>query len=42
MAQIAEWMKQAIDSRDDEPKLAAIRQEVTVFAREYPLPSDIQ
>ena len=40
MAQIAEWMKQAIDARDDEEVLAKLRQEVTSFARQFPLPSD--
>ena len=40
MAQIAEWMKQAIDSRDDEPQLAQLRQEVKTFALTFPLPSD--
>lgn len=40
MAQIADWMKQAIDSREDEAKLAAIRDEVVAFARQFLLPSD--
>ncbi len=40
MEQIAEWMKQAIDARDDEPKLAELRKTVTAFALQYPLPSD--
>lgn len=40
MAQIADWMKQAIDAREDEAKLAAIRDEVVTFARQFPLPSD--
>lgn len=40
MEQIAEWMKQAIDARDDEAKLANIHQEVKKFALKYPLPSD--
>ncbi|MEO6513340.1 MAG: serine hydroxymethyltransferase [Candidatus Saccharimonadales bacterium] len=40
MAQIAEWMKQAIDARDDETKLAALREEVKAFALKFPLPSD--
>ena len=40
MEQVAEWMKQAIDSRDDEAKLAAIRAEVKAFALQFPLPSD--
>lgn len=40
MAQIAEWMKQAIDAREDEAKLAAIRKEIVAFALQFPLPSD--
>jgi glycine/serine hydroxymethyltransferase len=40
MAQIAEWMKLAIDFRDDEEKLAKIKQEVRDFALKFPLPSD--
>jgi glycine hydroxymethyltransferase len=40
MAQIAEWMKRAIDSRDDPKKLEELRAEVRTFALHYPLPSD--
>lgn len=40
MAQIAEWMKQAIDGRDDADALAALRAEVKDFALGFPLPSD--
>lgn len=40
MAQIAEWMKLAIDFRNDEEKLAEIKQEVRDFALKFPLPSD--
>lgn len=40
MEQIAEWMKQAIDGREDEAKLAQLRGEVTKFALQFPLPSD--
>lgn len=40
MAHIASWMKQAIDARDDEAKLAVLREQVTKFARQFPLPSD--
>ena len=39
MAQIAEWMKLAIDHRDDAPKLAELREEVRNFMRDFPLPS---
>jgi glycine hydroxymethyltransferase len=40
MATIADWMKQAIDARDDEPTLAKLREEVRVFVEQFPLPSD--
>lgn len=40
MAQLAEWMKQAIDARDDEEKLAALREDVKDFVQQFPLPSD--
>lgn len=40
MEQIAEWMKQAIDARDDEAKLAKLREDVRVFVEQFPLPSD--
>jgi glycine hydroxymethyltransferase len=40
MAQIADWMKQAIDARDDEAELAKLREEVRVFVEQFPLPSD--
>ncbi len=40
MVKIAEWMKQAIDAREDEAKLAAIHEEVKAFSRQFPLPSD--
>ena len=34
MAQIAEWIKQAIDAREDEGKLGVLREEVRKFCRE--------
>lgn len=40
MATIAEWMKQAIDNREDEQKLKEIREQVKAFALKFPLPSD--
>lgn len=40
METIAEWMKQAIDNRQDEAKLGALREEVRNFSLQYPLPSD--
>jgi len=38
MTQIAEWMKQAIDARDDEAKLGQIRGEVKEFLKDFSLP----
>jgi len=40
MEQIAEWMKQAIDNREDKAKLTSLREEVKTFISAYPLPSD--
>jgi len=40
MERIAEWMKQAIDNREDEGKLNKLRMEVRDFALTFPLPSD--
>lgn len=40
MVTIAEWMKQAIDNREDEEKLNMLSNEVKQFALQYPLPSD--
>lgn len=40
MEKIAEWMKQAIDARDDEATLEKLHNEVEVFALQFPLPSD--
>lgn len=40
MEQIAEWMKQAIDNRDDDSRLTELREEVKTFISTYPLPSD--
>jgi glycine hydroxymethyltransferase len=40
MERIAKWMKQAIDNREDEAKLADLHKEVTEFALKFPLPSD--
>lgn len=40
MAQIADWMKQAIDNREDEKALNVLRKEVKAFALKFPLPSD--
>lgn len=40
MAQIATWMRQAIDAREDESALANLRSEVKSFVQSFPLPSD--
>ena len=40
METIAEWMKQAIDNREDETILSKLREEVKTFSLQYPLPSD--
>jgi glycine hydroxymethyltransferase len=40
MARIADWMKQAIDAREDESKLSELREEVKNFVVQFPLPSD--
>lgn len=42
MSQLAEWMHMAIRARNNADKLAGIKREVAVFARDYPLPSDKQ
>lgn len=41
MKLIAEWMRRAIDGREDTTKLRSLRSEVTEFARQFHLPSDI-
>lgn len=38
MVRIADWMKQAIDARDDETRLNELHQEVKDFLKDYPLP----
>ncbi len=40
MVTIANWMKEAIDAREDETKLKELRKQVKEFALQYPLPSD--
>lgn len=40
MAQVAEWMKLAIDARDDAARLTVLRDGVRQFVTQYPLPSD--
>lgn len=41
MGQIAEWMRFAIENRDNPEELAKIKKEVADFARLFPLPSDL-
>jgi len=41
MAQIAEWMKRAIDNRENPDELARLKSEVIAVARAHPLPSDL-
>jgi glycine hydroxymethyltransferase len=40
MEQIADWMKQAIEHREDEARIEELRTAVKEFALKYPLPSD--
>ncbi len=40
MAQIAEWMKLAIDKRESMVDLEQLRAEVSAFSQKFPLPSD--
>lgn len=42
MAQLADWMKQAIDAREDEAKLKELHEQVKTLALQYPLPSDLK
>lgn len=40
MARVAEWMRQAIEARDDAAALETLRHEVADFCTNFPLPSD--
>jgi glycine hydroxymethyltransferase len=40
MKTLANWMKQAIDAREDESRLAELKEEVKQFSLKFPLPSD--
>jgi glycine hydroxymethyltransferase len=40
MVQLADWMKQAIDAREDETTLTKLAEEVKKFTAQFPLPSD--
>lgn len=39
MDQIAEWIDQAVQAANNESKLAAIKEEIVAFTKDYPLPS---
>lgn len=39
MAQVAEWMKQAIEQRDDDEALSTLRQAVKTFLQDFPVPA---
>jgi glycine hydroxymethyltransferase len=40
MEKIADWMTQAINNRDNDSKLASLKDEVKSFSLKFPLPSD--
>jgi glycine hydroxymethyltransferase len=40
MSQVAEWMKLAIDNRENPKELKRLKAEVTEFSLQFPLPSD--
>ena len=40
MPQIAEWMQQAIDHRDNEAELAKLRTDITHFLADFPVPTE--
>lgn len=40
MPQIAEWIRQAIDHRDDEAELAKLRTDVAHFLADFPVPTE--
>lgn len=40
MPQIAEWMQQSIDHRDDEAELAKLRTDVAHFLADFPVPTE--
>lgn len=42
MPQLADWMKQALDAREDTAKLQELQEAVREFALQFPLPSDRQ
>jgi hypothetical protein len=40
MPQIAEWMRLAIDHRDDTAELAKLRTDVAEFLADFPVPTE--
>ena len=42
MTQLADWMRQAIDAREDDAKLQELHKAVRELALRYPLPSDLR
>ncbi len=40
MTLVADWMKRAIDARNDEKSLDTLKKEVVEFTKDFPLPSD--
>jgi len=40
MPRLADWMRRAIDARDDQNTLTELRAQVADFVKQYPLPSD--
>lgn len=40
MEKVARWMKQGLDARNDDKKLASLKREVEEFCLQFPLPSD--
>lgn len=40
MDQLADWIRQAVDAREDTDRLRKLRQEVVSFVQDFPLPSD--
>lgn len=40
MSQLAKWIKQAIDFKNDSKKLKSLRYEIKEFCQDFPLPSD--
>jgi glycine/serine hydroxymethyltransferase len=41
MLVLAQWMKRAVEARDDERALKTLKEEVKHFALSFPLPSDL-